>query len=172
MRRTCVSITAGQRGWRLTTVVLRRERNFERGGSTGIRLRLPLRHWSRSCNWLISLFLSAQLWTTYQSHRAEANWNACPVVCLYFYKIYIIRFTLHWILVYNWYFKFPYNSRSMRQRSRRTNKSLKRRQHQQQIDRNCCLSKRCNYDNIWQHFKRNVSLWIWISIYCFIIVNF
>ncbi|XP_017032232.1 choline/ethanolamine kinase isoform X1 [Drosophila kikkawai] len=46
----------------------------------------------------------------------------------------------------------------MRQRNRRTNKTLKRRQHQEQIDRNCCLSKRCNYDSIWQHFNRNATL--------------
>ncbi|KAH8409994.1 hypothetical protein KR009_003786 [Drosophila setifemur] len=45
----------------------------------------------------------------------------------------------------------------MRHRNRKNNKALKRRQ-QQQLDRNCCLSKRCNYDNIWQHFKRNATL--------------
>ncbi|XP_022234850.2 choline/ethanolamine kinase isoform X1 [Drosophila obscura] len=47
----------------------------------------------------------------------------------------------------------------MRQRICGNNKTLKRRQEQQQeIVENCCLSKRCKYDNIWQHFKRNATL--------------
>ncbi|XP_052837758.1 choline/ethanolamine kinase isoform X1 [Drosophila gunungcola] len=45
----------------------------------------------------------------------------------------------------------------MRHRNRRNSKALKRRQQQDNIDQNCCLSKRCNYDNIWQHFKRNAT---------------
>ncbi|KAH8329333.1 hypothetical protein KR074_008044 [Drosophila pseudoananassae] len=46
----------------------------------------------------------------------------------------------------------------MRQRNLGNNNALKRHRQQQQIDRNCCLSKRCNYDNIWQHFNRNATL--------------
>lgn len=35
-----------------------------------------------------------------------------------------------------------------------------RRQKQQKfldIDQNCCKRPRCNYEHIWQHFRRNVS---------------
>ncbi|SPP86252.1 choline/ethanolamine kinase isoform X1 [Drosophila guanche] len=47
----------------------------------------------------------------------------------------------------------------MRQRSCGNNKTRKRCQEkQQEIVENCCLSKRCKYDNIWQHFKRNATL--------------
>ncbi|XP_017002046.2 choline/ethanolamine kinase isoform X1 [Drosophila takahashii] len=46
----------------------------------------------------------------------------------------------------------------MRQRICRNNRALKRRQQQDEIDQNCCLSKRCNYDNIYKHFKRNATL--------------
>ncbi|KAH8326024.1 hypothetical protein KR067_012734 [Drosophila pandora] len=46
----------------------------------------------------------------------------------------------------------------MRQRNLGNNNALKRHRQQQQIDRNCCLSKRCNYDSIWQHFNRNATL--------------
>nr|XP_036673286.1 uncharacterized protein LOC108021186 isoform X3 [Drosophila suzukii] len=47
----------------------------------------------------------------------------------------------------------------MRLRNCTNNRALKRRQQQDDIiDQNCCLSKRCNYDNIGQHFKRNATL--------------
>ncbi|EDW49709.1 choline/ethanolamine kinase isoform X1 [Drosophila sechellia] len=46
----------------------------------------------------------------------------------------------------------------MKQRNRRNSKALKRLQQPDNKNQNCCLSKRCNYENIWQHFNSNATL--------------
>lgn len=58
----------------------------------------------------------------------------------------------------------------MKQRNLRNNKALKRLQQPDNKNLNCCLSKRCNYENIWQHFNSNVGhffkiIYVYIQTY-------